>query len=135
MNTIDICKPVQFYNLLKDDINVSLFRYIQTCGISDIAEVLDGDPDLLNIGGTRVLFTEVETDDCKWIVYLNHDADITREQIENILFLFFTVHPARHFKLQECSWSNFQNLCIAYRGGTGYRYTIWKLKDDEKTNK
>lgn len=103
---------------------------IQICGMTG-QELKDSDPDILNIEETYIYFRKIETDKEKRIVYLNPDEEIHREQIEKILLSFFQEDFENRFEELESCWENFGNYCIAYRGGSGYVYTIWQFKDDD----
>jgi hypothetical protein len=119
-------KPVHIYSLTADEINAELLEFIEQAGMSDISEVMDANPDMLNMEEHRISFVEFDTDYSKWIVYLNTEAGIRRERIEKILLCFFGNDWKDHFKLQERNWAAFKHGCIAYRGSQGVHYEIWK---------
>jgi hypothetical protein len=119
---------IHIYNLTTDDINAELLEFLERIGMNNISEVMDANPDMLNIEGNRISFVEFDTDYSKWIVYLNTEADIKRERIEKILLSFFSYDWQENFKLQERSWSAFKHNCVAYRGSQGVHYEIWKYK-------
>jgi hypothetical protein len=119
-------ESIHIYNLTADDIHAELLEFIEQIGMSDISEVMDTNPDMLNIDEHRIYFVEFDTDYSKWIVYLNTEADIRRERIEKILLCFFGNDWQDNFKLQERNWAAFKHNCIAYRGSQGVHYEIWK---------
>lgn len=127
-------KPLRIYNLLADEINMELLDFIQQIGMSDISDVMQGNPDMLNIEGNTINFVEFDTAASKWIVYLNSEADIKREKIEKILLRFFSDSWQEHFELRRRCWSEFKHNCIAYRGSQGVFYEIWKFKQDYPKN-
>ena len=69
---------------------LELLDFIEQIGMSDISDVMQGDPDMLNIEGDTINFVEFDTDESKWIVYLNSETKIKRDRIEKILLSFFS---------------------------------------------
>jgi hypothetical protein len=122
-------KPLKIYNLMEDEMNVELFCFIEQTGMSDISDVMQGDPDILNIGGNRIHFVEFDTDESKWVVYINPEPAIKREKIESILLSFFSEGWEGNFERKERYWDELKHNCIAYRGSQGIFYEIWKYLD------
>ncbi len=123
-------KPLRIYNLMEDEISMELLDFIEQIGMSDISDVMQGDPDMLNIEGDTINFVEFDTDESKWIVYLNSETKIKRDRIEKILLSFFSDSWKEYFELRKQCWSEFKHNCIAYRGSQGVFYEIWKFKQD-----
>jgi hypothetical protein len=113
---------------MEDEANMELLVFIEQIGMKDISDVMEGNPDMLNIKGNTIHFVEFDTDESKWIVYLNQETDITRDRIEKILLSFFSDSWKEHFELRKRCWSEFKHNCIAYRGSQGVFYEIWKFK-------
>lgn len=123
-------KPLHIYNLMEDEISMELLDFIEQIGMSDISDVMQGYPDILNIEGNTINFVEFDTDENKWIVYLNTETKIKRNRIEKILLSFFSDSWEEYFELRKQCWSEFKHNCIAYRGSQGVLYEIWKFKQD-----
>lgn len=124
----DNTKPIRIYNLLEDEINIDLFNYMQEHGIPDISELLGNNPERLNIGGNNILFVDFSTVENHWILYLNANEKPDRTSTERILRSFFCDDSGELFELRCPVWSEFEDQCIAYRGGKGNLYSIWKYK-------
>lgn len=118
--------PLQIYNLTNDEINSELLDFIEQLEISDISEILDNNPEKLNIEDNIIHFVDIDTENSKWIIYHSPNPDIDKKSIEKILITFFGENWEQFFERKACLWSEFKDNCIAYRAAKGTAYTIWK---------
>lgn len=83
----------------------------------------EGDPDTLRCDGSTQYFLAVDLGDTRYV--------LTKEEVtdseEEILRHFFSDNFQDHFNMGPQTWEHFHqsDRCIAYRGGSGYVYTIW----------
>lgn len=124
---------IRFYDLLEDEFRMELFDLMAARGLPDIAELLDNDPDMLNIGGVHIPFVRVKFPGTTWIIYLNTEEQISHQSITEILRAFFSA-KTECFDLKESLWKYFVNGCIAFRDGGQLGYTIWQYKKSRKEN-
>ena len=95
--------------------------------------VLEGDPDIIRMDGQRAGYfadlTNFQTKE-KAIVYLSVRIREKKDgKMEDLLESFWTPNYKKEWELiEDGSWNDFdsQETAIAYRGGSGYIYTIWK---------
>ena len=116
-----ICEGITFYQDLfewaksfDDDPNDPNF---------DALSYLEGDPDILRCDGNRLYFIDTVLDGKRYVLTHDEVCDTERE----ILKHFFEEDFRSHFELFPCHWEAFNDAerAIAYRGGSGYVYTIW----------
>jgi hypothetical protein len=97
-----------------------------------ILEANSGDPDYFMMDGRRCSFFDYDYECEKYVVYIS-DEEI--DEISQKMLVKFFAHDYRdHFSRESehgeslRSWDDFEALdyAIAYRGGVGYVYTIWR---------
>lgn len=89
----------------------------------DALSYLDGDPDILRCDGKRLYFINIELNGKRYV--LTHDEFNDKEK--EMLTRFFQEDFRQYFRGLPCSWETFEaaDRAIAYRGGSGYVYSIW----------
>ncbi len=89
----------------------------------DALSMMDGDPDKLKCGDRELFFIDVELADKKFILT---SSEITSDEKE-MLRAFHSDEFHKSFTSAISSWKVFDSLknAIAYRGGSGYVYSIW----------
>jgi hypothetical protein len=100
-----------------------------------ILEANSGDPDYFMMDGRRCTFFDYDYECEKYVVYIS-DEEID-EIAERMLKKFFAHDYGDYFSRESehgeslRSWEDFeaQQYAIAYRGGAGYLYTIWKYEE------
>lgn len=103
--------------------NEAVRELMQAMEITDILDLFEGDPDMINISGEKVLFTSIANDSV--VIYIDPSYTADNAEIETILFDFFS---SENVEPIENNWDNFHgtNRSIAYRGGSGYCYSIYR---------
>jgi len=91
-----------------------------------IFQLFEGDPDMLKISGETVLFTDFTYNGEQFVLYLDGSYIGDNEEIERMLSIFYTDEYQLSFDSIEGGWGVFRDGMIAYRGGSGYYYSIWK---------
>lgn len=92
----------------------------------------EGDPDMINIFGYTSYFFDVKIKDIHYVIVSD---DVS--EVENYLETFFSDDFKQYWQLTEPNdWDSFwhneeKNETIAYRGGSGYMYTIHEFKNEE----
>lgn len=89
----------------------------------DALSYLEEDPDILHCDGYKLCFIAPVVNGKRYV--LTHDeADATGREM---LTRFFGEDYRRYFKALPCNWKAFDGVgrAIAYRGGSGYAYSIW----------
>lgn len=89
----------------------------------DALSYLEDDPDILRCDGYKLCFIAPVVNGKRYV--LTHDeADATEREI---LTRFFGEDYRRYFKALPCNRKAFDGAgrAIAYRGGSGYAYSIW----------
>ena len=116
-----ICEGFTYYN--------DLYEWARSFGDDpndpdfDALSYLEGNPDILRCDGTRLCFISTVQNGKRYV--LTHDeADDTEKEI---LTRFYQPDFQDHFDALPCSWEAFEAAAraIAYRGGSGYVYSIW----------
>lgn len=109
--------------------NIVLSDWMQENEIKDVLHLFEGDPDIMNINGYKLLFIDLELNkEERIVIYLDAEYKATNEEIENRLLLFYQDNFQEYFEKPEYNtWETFyqQKDIIAYRGGKGYSYTLW----------
>lgn len=84
---------------------------------------LEGDPDILRCDGSRLCFISTVQNGKRHVLTLDKASDTERQMLTR----FFEEEFRRHFEPLPCSWGAFESArrAIAYRGGSGYVYSIW----------
>jgi hypothetical protein len=101
-----------------------------------VLEANSGDPDYFMMDGRRCSFFDYDYERAKYVVYISEGIN---EIAERMLKKFFAPDYIDHFSRESehgeslRSWEDFESLqyAIAYRGGAGYIYTIWKYGKGE----
>ena len=115
---------------------------IENCEVNDI---FNSDPDYFSWGIKdhlhKIPFVEVLD---KYIIvpvdymieYASDDkiSNGLSDKCKEMLIRFFQDDFKIWFTSVECSWKNFDglNFGIAYRGGSGYSYSIWNYRNKNK---
>ena len=89
----------------------------------DALSYLEGDPDIIRCNGKKLYFMSTVLNGKRYV--LTHDeVDATEREM---LTRFFEEDFRRYFEPLPCEWKAFDGAerAIAYRGGSGYVYTIW----------
>ena len=89
----------------------------------DALSYLEGDPDILRCDGYKLYFIAPIVNGKRYV--LTHDeVDVTEHEM---LTHFFEEGYRRYFEALPCDWKAFDGAgrAIAYRGGSGYVYSIW----------
>jgi hypothetical protein len=95
---------------------------------------LQQDADLIIVDGKKHVSVEIDIDESHTIVIVANAndlfGDINLKAIE-LLNDFYADEFKSHFAKQRSNWDVFNSLDngIAYRGGIGYAYTIWKYNN------
>lgn len=89
----------------------------------DALSYLEGDPDILRCDDYKVYFISTVLNGKRYV--LTHDEVNVAER--EMLTRFFGEDYRRYFKALPCNWKAFDGAgrAIAYRGGSGYSYSIW----------
>lgn len=91
----------------------------------DVFSLFEGDPDMIKINGTTGYFMSYNHK----ILYVSTSDDANNE-IEDLLRKFYSEDFKSYFTNETPqTWENYDSEDfngIAYRGGSGYVYTIWK---------
>lgn len=97
----------------------------------DALSYLDGDPDILRCDGNKLYFISTVLNGKRYV--LTHDEVNTIER--ELLTRFFEDDYTRHFETLPCNWDAFNKAerAIAYRGGSGYLYSIWGYQKDHES--
>lgn len=108
--------------------NGNFSNWLHDNEIDDILSLFEGDPDLLKIDCSQILFIDIETKEHHFIIYLDCEYEVENERIEQRLKEFFSADYKELFENPEKNtWDTFNGNSdiIAYRGGSGYVYTLW----------
>ena len=89
----------------------------------DARSYLEGDPDMIRCDGNKLYFIAPIVNGKRYV--LTHDEVGTTER--EMLTRFFEEDYKRYFEALLCDWKAFNGAerAIAYRGGSGYAYSIW----------
>ena len=108
------------------------------CKTDNILEWFEGDPDELRINGKTVLFTDTTNPEntARTVIYMDGSYEVDENEIVKRLTEFYSVDEdgADTFDLYydsiESTNANMEALDngIAYRGGSGYTYSLYKFK-------
>lgn len=113
---------LNFDNYLENKI---FCKWLKKLGYVDAFRILEGDPDYLMLNGEKILFDANEINGDRYVLYLSESGE--NMEAENILSSFFSDNFEKKFTKLESLWENFGEKCIAYRGGEGCIYSIWKF--------
>lgn len=91
--------------------------------VEDILSIFEGDPDMLYIDGVRVLFTDIEYQEERIVVYCDPGYEVeSKEAVERVLSRFYNeIAFEKYFEQGEEDTTKCQ---VWYRGGKGYHYAI-----------
>ena len=92
----------------------------------DILTLFEGDPDILHLQGEKVLFVDFIHNQTRFVIYLDGSYKVNESDIIEYLKRFYSDDLESNFEHFETDWDGFTDDMIAYRGGKGYFYTIWK---------
>lgn len=102
---------------------------MEVCETDDILTFFEGDPDLLRIDGETVLFMDIKnyenTD--RTVIYLDGSYSVDESEIVKRLTEFYN-NECNRIESTQANMDNMQNG-IAYRGGKGYTYALYKFKN------
>lgn len=89
----------------------------------DGLKYLEGDPDIMRCDGNKTYFMSVELNGTKYVLVHQEISETEKEMLEH----FHHDDFKQHFSTLPSSWDAFETAsnAIAYRGGSGYCYTIW----------
>ena len=89
----------------------------------DPMSYLAGDPDKMKCNGRELHFIETELDGTRYVLTNTEVNDVERE----VLTHFWQDNFTDYFKELPCTWAAYDKAdnVIAYRGGSGYVYSIW----------
>lgn len=93
------------------------------------------DPDYIHMSQERIAFFDwFDHRHVRYIVYFGVElSDEKREHVENLLKEFYADSFQEFFELvEDASWDAFNSMdsdAIAFRGGTGMVYAIWRRND------
>jgi hypothetical protein len=96
----------------------------------DELALMEGDPDKIKWGKNELYFFDVDLNGRKFI--LTHDEVDAQSKL--MLERFHSPNFKRWYESQPCDWAAFDAAenAVAYRGGAGYYYAIWKYTEDNK---
>jgi hypothetical protein len=96
----------------------------------DELALMEGDPDKIKCGRNELYFFDIDLNGRKFI--LTHDEVCAEENL--MLRRFHDPDWKRWYESLPCDWAAFEAAenAIAYRGGSGYYYAIWKYTGDFK---
>jgi len=109
-------------------------KFMEENDIDDVLSLFEGDPDMIRVNNSKICYVTFENEDETIIVYadfsyLLEDKDIPKLQkmLETFVEDWAILHD-NYVKIDNQTWEAFDELenGIAYRGGSGYSYTIWK---------
>lgn len=105
-----------------------------------IPDLFNCDPDYIRLGvNNRIPFVDYDLNGVKYVILPTYALDkgwsedtdaIDSEKLKSVLTLFFDSEGFKaRFTSGENTWKHFDkhNDGIAYRGGSGYVYSIWDL--------
>lgn len=89
----------------------------------DALSYLEGNPDIIRCNGKKLYFMSAVLNGKRYV--LTHDEVDSTER--EMLTRFFEEDFRRYFETLPGEWKAFDGAerAIAYRGGSGYVYTIW----------
>lgn len=122
---------INFENALENEsVYAFLCEMFNTSDIDVLSDsmfqLFEGDPDMLKLNGETVLFTDIKYRGEQFVIYLDGSYIVDNEEIERMLSVFYTDEYQLSFDSIEGGWDAFHDGMIAYRGGAGYSYSIWK---------
>ena len=97
----------------------------------DFYSLFEGDPDKIKIGGLETVFVDFDNGDEKLVCYYEEypTFDDTNKALHDTLSAFFQEDFKENFEMLDGQgWEAYEaeETSIAYRGGKGYFYTLWK---------
>ena len=94
--------------------------------------MMEGDPDIIRCNGRKLYFITIVQNGVQYIL----TSDEVSEQAKKMLTEFHQDNFKDNYSVGECSWENFDGAfnAIAYRGGSGYVYTIWNYTPKNNHN-
>lgn len=89
----------------------------------DALSYLEGNPDIIRCNGKKLYFMSTVLNGKRYVLTHDEVDSIEREMLTR----FFEEDFRRYFETLPCEWKAFDGAerAIAYRGGSGYVYTIW----------
>lgn len=95
----------------------------------DFYSLLECDPDKVKIGDNETHFTSLDYAGEKLVCYMGrYDSQVDNKALD-IIFAFFQEDFKENFEiLNSQGWEAYEaeETAIAYRGGGGYFYSLWK---------
>lgn len=94
--------------------------------------LMEGDPDIIRCEGHKLYFIATVQNGVQYVL----TSDEVNEQEKKMLTEFHQDDFKENYSVGECSWETFDGAsnAIAYRGGSGYCYTIWIYTPKSKQN-
>lgn len=105
---------------------------------NEILDLFSSDPDYINVDGLKMTFIEVDIKSVKCIVVPDYAIEkgygeeidlFNTEKMKTMLTAFFSENFKDSYTHEDSqnTWDYFNNTdaAIAFRGGSGYVYTIW----------
>lgn len=85
--------------------------------------LMEGDPDIIRCSGRKLYFITTVQDGVQYVL----TSDEVNDQEKKMLTEFHQDDFKENYSVGECNWETFNDAsnAIAYRGGSGYCYTIW----------
>lgn len=106
----------------------------------EIIDLFNCDPDYVRVNGVKIPFVEVDVKSVKCVIVPDYAIDkgyseetdaIDSNKLKTILTAFFADNFKDSFSrdINNNTWPYFNQIDngIAFRGGSGYAYTIWTL--------
>lgn len=94
--------------------------------------LMEGDPDIIRCESHKLYFIATVQNGVRYVL----TSDEVNEQEKKMLTEFHQDDFKENYSVGECSWETFDGAsnAIAYRGGSGYCYTIWIYTPKSKQN-
>lgn len=132
METIitEISAGIAYYQELTDW--VKSFDIDPDDGMFEPLSMMEGDPDIIRCNGHKLYFITTVQNGVQYIL----TSDEVSEQAKKMLTEFHQENFKENYSVGECSWETFNGAsnAIAYRGGSGYVYTIWNYTPKNNHN-
>lgn len=100
--------------------------YFEELGIEPSELFSNIDPDRAYVGGILILFSDIQIGNTTYVIFDSSSEEDAPQKLEKMLYRFFAFPLKNHFEPLPSSWDNLGNDCIAYRGGQGYTYSLYK---------
>ena len=122
----NISEGISYYQELADWVRT--FDQNPDDPMFDALALMEGDPDKIKWGKHEMYFIDVDLNGKKFVL-TSEEVDT---QSRTMLKRFHDPEFTRWYKNLPCDWDDFNAAenAIAYRGGAGYYYHIWKYLGD-----